>query len=164
MSMEPAPILDPGIAELFGALERHYGTKDFAAVRALWLPGLPAPFYIAEEHHTVMDSWQKVEDYWRLTGAALSHLRARFQPMHSVALNDTQQLVNFELTWLASIGTEQPVAGTLRAAAICERTAAGWRIRAWIEAPLAPIVYMRELYYGVAKSLSVDGLGKEIKR
>lgn len=163
MSTDNAATIDPGIAEVFRALERHYGAKDFAAVRALWLPDLPAPLYIAEEHHTVMDSWQKVEDYWRLTGAALSHLRAKFTPTHAVALNDSQQLVSFELTWLASIGTEQPVAGTLRAAAICERTAAGWRIRAWIEAPLAPIVYMRELYYGVAKSLSVDGLGKEIK-
>lgn len=154
--------IDPGIVEIFAALERHYGAKDFAAVRALWLADLPAPFYIAEEHHVVMDSWEKVEAYWQLTSAALSHLRAKFKPLHSVALNERQQLVGFELTWLASVGTEPPVAGTLRAAAICERTPAGWRIRAWIEAPLAPIVYMRELYAGVAKSLSVDGQGKEI--
>lgn len=155
--------VDPGIVEIFAALERHYGAKDFAAVRALWLADLPAPFYIAEEHHVVMDSWEKVEAYWRLTSAALSHLRAKFRPMHAVALNEQQQLVGFELTWLASVGAESPVAGTLRAAAICEQTAAGWRIRAWIEAPLAPIVYMRELYSGVAKSLSVDGQGKEIR-
>jgi SnoaL-like domain len=163
MSTGQPSIVDPGIAEVFEALERHYGAKDFAAVRALWLPDLPAPFYIAEEHHVVMDSWEKVEAYWRLTSTALSHLRAKFKPLHAVALNEHQQLIGFELTWLANVGAEPPVAGTLRAAAICERTSAGWRIRAWIEAPLAPIVYMRELYAGVAKSLSVDGQGREIK-
>ena len=155
--------VDPGIVEVFEALEGHYSAKDFASVQALWLPGLPAPFYIAEEHHVVMDSWEKVEAYWQLTSAALSHLRAKFQPLHAVALNESQQLVSFQLTWLARIGAEQPVAGTLRAAAVCERTPSGWRIRAWIEAPLAPIVYMRELYYGAAKSLSIDGQGEEIR-
>jgi len=55
------------------------------------------------------------------------------------------------------------VAGTLRAIAICEPTAAGWRIRAWVEAPLAPIVYMRALYEGVARQVTVDGQGEELR-
>jgi hypothetical protein len=155
--------IDTGIAELFDALGRHYGTKDFAAVRALWVEDLPAPFYLAEEHDEFMDSWDKVENYWRLTSQALSHLRARFAPKTCMPLDEHRRLVGFELTWLASIGSEAPVAGTLRAAAICERGAAGWRIRAWIEAPLAPIVYMRQLYYGVARELTVDGAGRELK-
>lgn len=155
--------IDPGIHDLFDALGRHYGARDFAAVRALWVEDLRAPFYLAEEHDEFMDSWDKVENYWRLTARSLSHLRARFVPRTSVPLDEHRRLVGFELTWLAAIGSEPPVAGTLRAAAICERGADGWRIRAWIEAPLAPIVYMRRLYQGVARELSADGAGRELK-
>lgn len=157
------PPIDPGIVELFAALGRHYGAKDFGAVRALWVERLPAPFYLAEEHDEFIDSWDKLENYWRLTSQTLSHLRARFVPQTSVPLDEHRQLVGFELTWLARVGSDAPVAGTLRAAAVCERSASGWRIRAWIEAPLAPIVYMRHLYHGVARQLTVDGAGSELR-
>ncbi len=155
--------IDPGITELFDSLSRHYGAKDFAAVRALWVEGLPRPFYLAEEHDQIMDSWDKVENYWRLTSQSLTHLRARFVPRSSVPLDAVLQLVGFELAWIASVGSEAPLAGTLRAAAVCERRPAGWRLRAWIEAPLAPIVYVRQLYQRVARELSVDGAGREFK-
>lgn len=153
----------PELAGLFVALERHYGAKDFAAVRALWLPQLDTPFYIAEEHGEVMSSWPQIERYWRITAESLAHLRARFEPRGGVPLSANQQLVCFDLTWLARVGSTAPVAGTLRAMAICEHTASGWRIRAWVEAPLAPIVYMRALYEGVARQVTVDGRGEEIR-
>lgn len=153
----------PELAALFADLERHYGAKDFGAVRALWLPDLDTPFYIAEEHGEVMSSWPQIERYWRITTESLAHLRARFEPRGAVPLSASQQLVGFELTWLARVGSTAPVAGTLRAVAICEQTPAGWRIRAWIEAPLAPIVYMRALYEGVARQLTIDGKGEEIR-
>lgn len=156
--------IDAGIAELFATLERHYAAKDFAAVRALWVADLPAPFYLAEEHPEYMDSWDKVENYWRLTSGTLGHLRARFEPRVCTPLGERQWLVGFDLTWLARVGAAPAIAGTLRAAAVCEHTPAGWRLRAWIEAPLAPIVYMRGLYEGVARSLSVDAQGEEIRR
>jgi hypothetical protein len=152
------------LATLFDELGRHYGNKDFPAVRALWLPDLETPFYIAEEHGEVMTSWEQVERYWRITSESLAHLRARFEPRACVPLAGAQQLVYFDLTWLARVGDTAPVAGTLRAVAICEQTPAGWRIRAWIEAPLAPIVYMRALYEGVARQLTVDGNGEEFNR
>lgn len=154
----------PELAGLFAALERYYGAKDFAAVRDLWLPQLETPFYIAEEHGEVMSSWEQIERYWRITSESIAHLRARFEPRGAVPLSPTQQLVCFDLTWLARVGSTAPVAGTLRAIAICELTAAGWRIRAWVEAPLAPIVYMRALYEGVARQVTVDQLGEELRR
>lgn len=160
--MKPGAGLCSEVADLFAALQRHYGEKDFAAVRGLWLPDLVTPFYIAEEHGEVMQSWEQIERYWRITSESLAHLRARFEPRACVPLAGAQQLVYFDLTWLARVGDTAPVAGTLRAVAICEQTPSGWRIRAWIEAPLAPIVYMRALYEGVARQLTVDGKGEEI--
>ncbi|MEZ5458578.1 MAG: nuclear transport factor 2 family protein [Steroidobacteraceae bacterium] len=151
------------LAALFDALGCHYGNKDFPAVRALWLPDLETPFYIAEEHGEVMTSWEQIERYWRITSESLAHLRARFEPRGTVPLSATQQLVGFDLTWLARVGSTAPVAGTLRAIAICEQTTAGWRIRAWVEAPLAPIVYMRALYEGVARQVTVDQQGEELR-
>jgi hypothetical protein len=161
--MKPGTGQSSDVADLFAALERHYGAKDFAAVRGLWLPDLVTPFYIAEEHGEVMHSWEQIERYWRMTAESLAHLRARFEPRVCVPLSGVQQLVCFDLTWLARVGSTAPVAGTLRAVAICEQTPAGWRIRAWIEAPLAPIVYMRTLYEGVARQLTIDGNGEEIR-
>jgi hypothetical protein len=159
--MNPPP---PELGALFAALERYYSAKDFAAVRGLWLPQLETPFYIAEEHGEVMSSWEQIERYWRVTSESLAHLRAHFEPRGAVPLSPTQQLVGFDLTWLARVGSTAPVAGTLRAIAICELTAAGWRIRAWVEAPLAPIVYMRALYEGVARQITVDQQGEELRR
>ncbi|WP_206340858.1 hypothetical protein [Marinicauda algicola] len=43
--------------------------------------------------------------------------------------------------------TDRPaMGGDNRVAALFRHTGEGWRLSAWIEAPLAPIVYLRRLY------------------
>ena len=46
------------------------------------------------------------------------------------------------------VGQDKPVGGDLRVTAVFRKTPAGWRLFHYVEAPLAPIIYVRRLYQG----------------
>lgn len=149
--------IDPGIAELFAELEKGYSEFDFAAVRTLWSPALRAPLYLAEEQTDFCTSWSALEAYWQSLPRTLSRLRAQFRPRVQVPLSPTQSWVGFDLTWLAQSGEAPAIAGHVRGVALCALEDGRWRVQAWIEAPLAPIMYVRELYRLFARTLEPAG-------
>jgi hypothetical protein len=144
--------IDPGILQLFAQLDEAYSSKDFAAVRALWSRDAQRPLYIAEEHRRVMTSWEAVEDYWRQTDVLIGKLKSRYMVFDTIAVGSDLCTVAFDLRWEAWIGADPAIAGELRGTALCQREADEWRLRTYVEAPLAPITYMRDLYRLVART------------
>ena len=74
-----------------------------------------------------------------------------YRPQHSTAMGQGLEMVAFELEWTTYIkGEDAPIGGSVRGIALFEYDGSAWKLKAYIEAPLAPILYMRDLYKVVA--------------
>jgi hypothetical protein len=144
--------IDPQISRIFAACETAYGCFDFATVRELW-SRRERPFYLAEEEGDYFTSWPQIEDYWARLPRALDQLELRLQPRVSVPLAEDRQWVGFSLVWRARTGSSPAIAGEVRGVALLVREDGEWRLQGWVEAPLAPIAYMRGLYQHFARTL-----------
>lgn len=150
-STKAAEKVDPEISAVFSTLEQIWRAKDFARMRGLWLTDLASPLYIAEENPTIIASWDAFDAYFAQTSAALRQISSTYRIVAVQPGTGGQQLVAFELDWTAAIGpVNPPVAGWVRGQAVLEQEGSAWKLRSYIEAPLAPIVYMGELYKLVA--------------
>lgn len=157
-STKAAEKIDPEISAVFSTLEQIWRAKDFALMRGLWLTNLAAPLYIAEENPMIIASWDAFDAYFTQTSAALRQISSTYRIVAVQPGTKDQQLVAFELDWTAAIGpVNPPVAGWVRGQAVLEREGTAWKLRSYIEAPLAPIVYMGELYKLVACTRGAPG-------
>lgn len=148
--------VDPAITAVFSTLESVWRTKAFTRMRGLWLTNLGAPLYVAEENPTIVTSWDAFDAYFAQTSAALREISSAYRIVAVLPGAPGQQIVAFELDWSAAIGpSDPPVAGSVRGQAILEREADEWKLRSYVEAPLAPIVYIGELYKFVACTRSL---------
>lgn len=145
------------VGTLFSSLETIWRTKDFARMRSQWLSNLEAPLYLAEEHRSFITTWPGFDDYFRKTAEVIREITARYRVVAVLPAAAGQNLVAFELDWSAAIDPEPPVAGSVRGVAFVELEHDEWKLRAYVEAPLAPIVYMGELYQLVARTRGIPG-------
>ena len=127
------------------ALEQYWAALDFKAIRALWDDSV-APLYLAEEAMGPACSWDELEKYWGATGKLAKRNRVS---INNLRLHDvTRDVISafYEMHWDIELEDGKFLGGDNRVCITFKRTAAGWRIGQYIEAPLAPLVYMRQLY------------------
>ncbi|MEM6835048.1 MAG: nuclear transport factor 2 family protein [Pseudomonadota bacterium] len=130
---------------LFDNWVRFFSVNDFKGVRSLWAPGLDAPYYVAEEHDVLMSTWDEVEHYWSETAKINTDFQGRIQIVNAKHVSDDQAMAHFELAWKMSlVGWERPIGGTNRGMAGFSKTDDGWRFHSYMEAPKAPITYLRD--------------------
>lgn len=135
--------LEAVVAEYYAA----FGRLDFAAVRALWDADEPEPLCLPEESGTFLRDWAGLEAYWAETRRTLARVQARPRDLHARSLGPDLASADWNLHWDAEvIGRAAPVGGEVRVAAIFRSRPAGWRLVQYVEAPLAPILYVRRLY------------------
>jgi hypothetical protein len=129
------------------ALEQAWCRLDFAAIRSLWDTG-SEPIYFAEESPQAKLTWTELEAYWSLTGRLIEKMGMRVlgEPvMREIAPGMIS--VIYDMHWDALIrGESRAVGGDNRVCATFRLTATGWRFAQYVEAPLAPITYLRRLY------------------
>ena len=135
------------IIALLAQLERAWCALDFAAVRALWDTERD-PIYYAEEADGPLLRWPQLEEYWRITGSAIEHMGMRIVGEPQLReLSPGLVSVMYEMHWDAALrGQQRPIGGDNRVCATLRRKREGWRFAQYVEAPLAPITYVRRLY------------------
>ena len=139
--------LTPELAAVFDTVRDAWGRGDFAAIEACWDGDDADPLYQAEEEEHVHLGWAAVRDYWRRTAATNECIRVTYSNFVTKPLGADQVLVAFDMHFdLKMRGRPKPIGGDNRTFAILRRHPGGWRFISWIEAPLAPILYVRRLY------------------
>ena len=141
---------DPLWTEVQHVLDRVaecFRNNDFDAARALWDTSDPAPFYVAEEHEPCAADWPALEDYWRITSGINKGFTGGWTLVALKQLSDDDVLAMFRLTWTLDLeGYDKPLGGFNRGMAGLRRVGGDWKLHAYMEAPLAPLVYMKKLY------------------
>ncbi len=134
--------VDAVLAELYA----RYGAREFEATRSLWDPDEPNPIYLAEEIDDFLRSWPEIEGYWAATRAALPHLGARHWDLRVQPIAPDLAIATCRMHWDALIaGQTAPIGGDVRVTATLRRTPGGWRLIHYVEAPVAPTIYLRRL-------------------
>lgn len=137
--------IDPQIDSLFNRLSSHWEKMDFDSIRAEWNIEAP-PLYLAEEAPGFATSWSDLEAYWQATRDTISSITVTYELLHEKAVTPDVKLVAFNLVWLAHMTTDEDVGGTNRGMACLQRIDQTYKFAGYIEAPLAPIFYVKELY------------------
>jgi hypothetical protein len=137
-------------------IERWDGMR-LAEIRDLWDPDEAQPFYLPEEAEEPLTSWADIEAYWQRTRDTIARLSMRIWEVNAKPLGPDLAVALYRMHWNADVtGFPKAVGGDNRVTAIFRHTAEGWRFCHYVEAPLAPIVYMRQLY-----ELNVDDSFKD---
>jgi hypothetical protein len=144
--------VDARIKDVFSHLESVWRSRQYAQMREFWVKDLPAPLYLPEERKEFITTWAEFDAYFAGNAKMMKDIIVTYQPITAVPLSATQQIVAFGLEWTTQLVNEaKPIGGSVRGIAVVEDVAGTFKLRAYIEAPLAPIMYMRELYEIVAK-------------
>jgi hypothetical protein len=130
---------------LLRSLEAAWRALDFDGIRALWVRD-QEPVYIAEEAAPHLD-WASLERYWAHTRTLVERMYLRIDAPAVRPLAEDHLSLVYDMHWEAHLrGELRPVGGDNRVCAVVRHTPAGPRFVQYVEAPLAPILYMRRLY------------------
>jgi hypothetical protein len=130
---------------------------DHPRMRTLWDPDLAAPVYLAEESQELITDWPSMDRYFALTAEVLSMVRARYQLQSVVPLGGDLVTAYCRMEWQGVMPPDPDrIGGYVRVIAVLRKTAPGWRFVSYVEAPMAPIMYIRDLYKLVAKVSTIE--------
>lgn len=142
-----AETLKAEMQAVFDGVAAAFEVNDFVGVKALWDTEDPTPFYLAEEHEVLVADWGALADYWALTTKVNAGATLRWTVAAAKLLTSDHAACMFTLDWKILIaGMAEPYGGFNRGQAVLRRTDRGWRLRTYVEAPLAPITYLKKLY------------------
>jgi hypothetical protein len=142
-----AQALPADIEAFFTAYQAAWNEGRMDALETFWDGADPAPLYQAEEEAQPATTWPAVRDYWRRTGAMNERIIVRYANFRLKTVTKDEVMVLFDMRWDLKLKTlPRPIGGENRTVASLRRTPQGWRMHAWVEAPLAPITYVRKLY------------------
>jgi hypothetical protein len=134
------------VEALLARIQVLWQALDFERSEELW-DRAHAPLYIAEEDAQIHTSFESLRRYWRLTHDTFDKLGLRMGPVQIVALAPDLITIIYPMYWDGLIkGRAAPVGGEVRATAVLRRVDRVWKFTQWVEAPLAPPVYLRMLY------------------
>lgn len=146
-----ADALDPRIVKLFKDLEAVWASRDFGRMRGFWVKDLAAPLYLPEEKKDFMTTWQQFDAYFKGNTQGTRAGVVKIAPQFAMPMGVGLHMVAFALEWTLQLVNEAtPIGGSVRGVALVEEAGSEVKLKAYIEAPLAPILYIRELYELVA--------------
>ncbi len=134
------------VQALLKTVESHWRSLELDRLEALWDKSR-APLYIAEEASAIHTSFEAIREYWDFTRSTIVKMGLELGPPEIVPLSADLVTAVYTLHWECLMkGQKSPVGGDNRASAVLRRVEDKWLFTQYIEAPLAPIVYMRQLY------------------
>jgi hypothetical protein len=139
--------LSEDVAVVLDRLVAAWNALDFEALEQLWDAGESQPFYLPEEAPNALTTWSALRGYWQQTRRVTRALSMRTWDLQTKPIADDLAVALWQMHWNASVeGYERPVGGDNRVTAIFRRRGPDWRFIHYVEAPLAPILYMKRHY------------------
>jgi len=100
-----------------------------------------------EEEAAVLTSWPAIRDYWKATEEWNEWIAIEYSDIAVKPVDETNAMAVLNLRWDVQLNdSPNPLGGDNRAVVGLRKVDGAWKIHTWVEAPLAPIVYMRKLY------------------
>ncbi len=136
----PLPVREEALLEEIGLLlEEHdslWRRLDVAGLASLWDREEGMPIYVGDEYPSPVIGWQDLGRHFGRLGGRLreAEVASTLVAAHSVAADLAIAVVLLEWS-LASVESEQRLAGQRWVSSVLRRTAAGWRFVHYAESP-----------------------------
>ncbi len=139
------------------AYSAAWARNDAAAIQSFWDTD-DMPFYLAEEIDTVYNTWSQVQKYWQHNEGFHDAISLVFSDIHLKPLRGGDVMAAMRLRWDIAFRQAEgapdsvmPDIGNLMGGdnhviAVVRAVQDDIKLTAWIEAPMAPITYMKQLY------------------
>lgn len=125
----------------------HWNNMNLSAIRELWDAEETQPVYLPEESESLLKSWDDIEAYWANTRKTISRLSMRIWDLYTKPLDENLTIAVYRMHWNGAVeGYPNPMGGENRVSAILRKRSGEWRFCHYVEAPLAPMLYLRRLY------------------
>jgi hypothetical protein len=136
----------PEIVAVLDAYRGAWNGHQFDRLAQYWDTADPMPVYLAEEAPAAATDWPAVRASWKVTDRAIERIQVHYANIRTTPVGADQVMVVMDMRWDALWDGGRLTGGDNRVVASLRRTKDGWKFFSWVEAPLAPIVYMRRLY------------------
>jgi hypothetical protein len=134
------------IDALLDQAKRYWDVQDYAGLKSLWDMDEKDPYYQPEEVEELLVGWPAIEAYWATNTKIMDKITVSYGKAKAKLIAPDLAVAMFDLRWDAALKGRAPLGGDNRSTAIFRRKPEGWRFCHYIEAPLAPILYIRKLY------------------
>jgi hypothetical protein len=139
----------PDEAGVVAALDRYaaaWASLDPAQLAEQWDEADASPLYLAEEVEATFTDWPAIRAYWTKNAAAFSAAELKFSDHHVKPLDASTALVAFHMRWRIAFKSPavKPLAADNRVVALMRKKGKRWALAAWVEAPLAPTIFLRK--------------------
>jgi len=133
--------------ELTGFLERYaavYNRQAYAELLEMWDTSEPDAFYMAEEVDPPMYGWAAIRAYFNRPGS-LDGIRNEYSEVRAHHLAPDLALATYRLRFDIAVKGMKPLSSFDRVVAVFRRCDGAWKLRAYAEAPQAPLTMVRRL-------------------
>lgn len=151
--------MNPGdqsaIESMFASYQAAWAANDPQQLEAHWDESDSTPVYLAEEVAERMSDWEAIRGYWNNNREYIERVRLTFSNFVFKSMHEDLVTTVFDMRWdirFRNADTE-PMGGDNRVVATVRRVRDDWRLIAWVEAPLAALPYLQQLY---TRSVSAD--------
>jgi hypothetical protein len=134
------------IEAVFDSYARAWRVNDAGRIESHWDTSDPTPFYVAEEIEEVHDTWPKLRAYWQHNETFHQAVELAFEKFQYKPVAADVIMVAFQMRWDIHFAAGNAMGGDNRVLTLLRDIDGVWKLTAWIEAPIAPINYMRQLY------------------
>lgn len=141
--------------------KEYWHVQNYAGLKSLWDPDEKEPWYQPEETEELLVGWPAIEGYWANNLKVMSKITVSYGKARAKLIAPDLAVAVFDLRWDAALIGRAPLGGDNRTTAIFRKKKDGWRFCHYVEAPLAPIMYMRKLYEKDVAASFRDRLAKE---
>ena len=143
------------IERMFASYQAAWAANDPQQLEAHWDSNDPAPVYLAEEIAVRMTDWDAIRGYWNNNRDYIERVRLTFSGFMFKSLHDDLVSAVFDMRWDIAFRSADTSAmgGDNRVVATVRRVGEHWRLIAWVEAPLAALPYLQQLY---ARNVAAD--------
>jgi SnoaL-like domain len=136
----------PEITDFLASYRAAWNAHEIEKLDRFWDTKERAPVYLAEEARSAAMEWPDIRAYWKDAAKSIERIEVNYSNVRTTPPVDGTVTVVMDMRWDAKWDGGQFTGGDNRVVARLRQTPQGWRLISWVEAPLAPIVYLRQLY------------------
>ena len=139
--------LSAELQEWLNGYAEVYNRQDYDALLRMWDQDFAGAIYTAEEVDPPLHGWDRINRYFNpIPGfSVLDGIRNEYSDVRASYLAPNLAVATYRLRFDIKVKRQQAMSSWDRVLAVFRKTADGWKLVAYAEAPMAPLTMVRKM-------------------